>query len=196
MIFVNLAEFKYLESKGELIKYLRYWNHPSKYSEPIMLMPERKRVGTGSVELRCIVQGNRHVDVLNKYVDKTPYKDAYDWYNNLKNLYNGNDPYNGYLLLIKLDKIVISIPEKHPSCHGCAIVDKCSKYLTLEDNNFCNERIMRAEIENPTVMAMRYRDFIKNIINELDKQRDIDDRNTIIINLNGIISDMRRFLND
>lgn len=197
MILISASEFEYLMKNGKMYKYLRFFNQFSKTDEPIMMIDgiDRKRCGFVKTALHCIIQGKSQLNSLDKFVKETPYKDSQDWMNVLTELYRGAKPDNGYIFLLEINRVSVSIPKYHPSCNGCVKVNTCDKYVDLVDPNYCEFRVTKLDLVEPELIIKSLRSNLNDVNVELNKLRDLDNRNDIIIKVTGLMEDIRRYLN-
>ena len=193
-MYINQEEFQHLTVNGEMIKYLRFYKKFRNDDEPLMIAKEGKRIGLCKTQLVLMIQGNKQLESLKKYIDKTPYKSVDDWRASIVKLY-GEMPDNGYLYNLIINKMVMSDINSHPSCRGCVKVNDCSLFASLKDPNFCDKRITNDEYINYSNLNSDYRIFLNGIYIELDYLIKLDNRNDIIIGIQGIKNDIRMRLN-
>lgn len=196
-MIISSSEFNYLMANGRMYKYLRYFHNYSRSDEPIMILDRlgKKRVGTCRTTLNCILQGKINTTTLDKFVKETPYKDSNEWMGEINNLYVNPTVTNGYIFLLELNIVKISPVNTHPSCKGCIKINECSDYINLKDSSYCEKRISSVDIDSPLVVIHTYRTNLYNVLEELDKLKDIGNRNDIIIGISGIMADIRSYLN-
>jgi hypothetical protein len=196
MFIISSIEFNYLMANGRMYKYLRYFNKFSRSDEPLMIIDSlgKKRVGTCKTTLNCILQGKINTDTLEKFVKETPYKDSNEWLDEINKLYIKSTVNNGYIFLLELNKVEISIVNNHPSCKGCIKVNGCGLYRDLIDPIFCENRVSNIDIDSPLVVIQTYRTNLYNVFKDLDKLKDIEERNNMVIEISGIMQDIRGYL--
>lgn len=196
MIILSDKEVKYLIVKGMMYKYLRYFNKFSKDDEPLMVYEQggKKRIGTCKTGLVCLLQGPRKLDSFERYVKDTPYESSQEWIDDIDKLYGDKNMHNGYIFLLTINQVSISPINMHPSCHDCVKIMGCGLYKDLKDAYYCEDRISNIELDNPIIVFKKYRSNLYILYQDLDKLRELENRNDIIIKITGLMEDIRRYL--